>query len=172
VLSRRKQGKHGAVARPNGKELLPAVLMWLALVGLWMLLAGSMVLSELVAGAAAAAIGAFAFEVVRRRGEVRFRPRARWLLRAWRLPVRVFSDAWKVSWALLVGLVRRRPVRGRFKVVPFRTGGTDPRSSARRTLVTVAASLSANAYVVDLDEENGTLLVHELVPQSPEVPIP
>ena len=160
------------MARPNSKELLPAVLMWLALVGLWMLLSGSMVLSELVAGAAAAAIGAFAFEVVRRRGEVRFRPRARWLLRAWRLPPRVFSDAWKVSWALLVGLVRRRPVRGRFKEVPFRTGGTDPRSSARRTLVTVAASLSANAYVVDLDQENGTLLVHELVPQSTEVLLP
>jgi multisubunit Na+/H+ antiporter MnhE subunit len=170
VLSRRKQGKHGAVARPNPRELLPAALMWVALVGLWLLLSGSLVLSEIVAGAVAAAIGAGAFEAVRRQGLVRFSPRARWFLRAWRLPFRVFSDAWVISWALLKALALRRPIRGRFREVPFRTGGTDGRSSARRTLVVLAASLSANTYVVDLG--NGTLLIHELVPRSEESPIP
>jgi multisubunit Na+/H+ antiporter MnhE subunit len=172
VLSPGKQGKHGAVARLEPRDLLPAALTWLVLLGLWMLLSGSLVVSELVAGTVAATIGAGAFEAVRRQGLARFRPRARWILRAWRLPFRVFSDAWVVSWAVLKGLVLRRPVRGRFREVPFRIGGTDGRSSARRTLVTLAASLSANAYVVDLDTENGTLLIHELVPGSPEAPIP
>lgn len=170
MLSLTKQGKHGAVARPNARGLLPAALAWLALLGLWLLLAGSLVVSELVAGAVAAGIGAFAFEVVRRRGLVRFHPRARWIARSWRLPFRVLAEAWMVSWALVSGLVRRRPVRGRFREVPFRARGTDPRSSARRTLVTLAGSLSANSYVVDLDTENDTLLIHELVPQSRKAP--
>jgi multisubunit Na+/H+ antiporter MnhE subunit len=172
VLSPEKQGKHGAVARPNSRDLVPVALTWLVLLGLWMLLSGSLVVSELVVGAVGATIGAGAFEAVRRQGLARFRPRARWLRRAWRLPYRVFWDAWIVSWAVLKGMVLRRPVRGRFREVPFRTGGTDARSSARRTLVTLAASLSANAYVVDLDTENGKLLIHELVPGSPEAPIP
>jgi multisubunit Na+/H+ antiporter MnhE subunit len=172
VLSRRKQGKHGPVARPNPRELAPAALTWLVLLGLWMLLSGSLVVSELIVGAVAATIGAGAFEAVRRQGLVRFHPRARWLRRAWRLPFQVFSDAWVVWWAALKGLVLRRPVRGRFREVPFRTGGTDGRSSARRTLATMAASLSANTYVVDLDTENGTLLIHELVARSPEAQIP
>lgn len=171
-MSRRKQGKHGAVARPRSNELVPAALTWLFLLGLWMLLSGSLVLTELIVGAVGAGVGAIAFEAVRRQGLVRFHPRARWLPRVWRLPFRVFSEAWVVFWALLKGLALRRPVRGRFREVPFRTGGTDARSSARRALVTVAASLSANEYVVDLDRENGTLLIHELVPRSPEAPIP
>jgi multisubunit Na+/H+ antiporter MnhE subunit len=172
VLSRAKQGKHGSVARPNLQGLLPAALTWLALVGLWMVLSGDLVLSELVVGMVAAAISTIAFEVVRRRRLVRFRPRARWIWRAWRLPIRMFTEGWMVSWAALAGLIRRRPVRGRFREVPFPTGGTDPRSSARRTLVTLAVSLPANSYVVDLDTDNDTLLIHELVPQPGKEPIP
>jgi multisubunit Na+/H+ antiporter MnhE subunit len=160
------------VARPNPRGLLPAALTWLALLGLWMLLAGSLVLSELVVGAAAATIATIAFEVVRRRGLVRFHPRARWLWRAWRLPFRVLAEAWIVSSALVAGLVRRRPVRGRFREMPFRAGGTDSRSSARRTLLTLAESLSANSYVVDLDSEDDTMLIHELVPRSRKAPVP
>jgi multisubunit Na+/H+ antiporter MnhE subunit len=159
------------VARPDPKSLLPAALTWVVLVGLWMVLSGSLVISELVAGVVAAGIGTVAFEAVRRHGLVRFRPRARWIGRAWRLPIRVFAEAWRVSWAV-VGLVRRRPPRGRFREVPFPTGGTDPRSATRRTLITLAASLSANTYVVDLDVENDTLLIHELLPQSGEDPLP
>jgi multisubunit Na+/H+ antiporter MnhE subunit len=166
VLSQRKQGKHGSVARPDPKTLLPAALTWVALLGLWMVLSGSLVVSELIVGAVAAAIGTFALETVRRHGLVRFRPRARWIARAWRLPFRVFAEGWTVSWAALAGLVRRRPVRGRFREVPFPTGGTDPLSSARRTLVTLAVSLPANSYVVDLDTENDTILIHELMPRS------
>jgi multisubunit Na+/H+ antiporter MnhE subunit len=172
VSDRGKQGKQGPVARPKPRELLPAALTWLLLLGLWMLLSGSLVLSELVVGAVAAAIGTFAFEAVRRQRLTSFRMRARWVLRAWRLPYRIFTDAGVVSWALVRGLLTRRPVHGRFREVSFRIHGDDPESAARRTLVTGAASLTANSYVVDLDEANDTLLVHELVPRSSEGPIP
>ena len=164
--------KEGLVARPSPRDLLPASILWILMLGLWMLLSGSLVLSELLAGAAAATIAAVAFEAVRRQGLLRFRPRARWLLRALGLPWRLFSESVVVSWALLKSLALRRPVRGRFREVPFSTGGTDARSQARRVLVTTAASLSPNAYVVDVDPENDTLLIHELVPRSAEGPIP
>jgi multisubunit Na+/H+ antiporter MnhE subunit len=165
-------GKEGPVARPSPSDLLPAAILWVLMLGLWMLLSGSLVLSEVPAGAAASTIAAVAFDAVRRQGLIRFRPRARWLLRAMRLPWRLFSDSVVVSWALLKGLALRRPVRGRFREVPFPTGGTDPRSQARRALATAAASLSPNAYVVDVDPENDTLLIHELVPRSGEGPVP
>jgi multisubunit Na+/H+ antiporter MnhE subunit len=165
-------GKQGPVARSSVKDLLPAAILWVLMLGVWMLLSGSLVLSELVAGIAAAAIAAVAFEAVRRQGLVRFRPRARWVLRAWRLPGRLFRESAVVSWALLKGLALRRPVRGRFREVPLRAGGRDGRSQARRILITAAASLSPNAYVVDVDTENDTLLIHELVPGSGRSPIP
>lgn len=172
MWSRAKQGKHGAVARPNPRGLLPDALTWLALLGLWMVLSGALVFSELVVGMVGAAIATMAIEIVRRRGHVRFQPRARWIRRAWRLPIRVFTEGWMVSWAVIVALVRRRRVTGRFREVPFPTGGTDPRSSARRALVTLATSLPANSYVVDLDPENDTILIHELQPRPREALIP
>jgi hypothetical protein len=47
-------------------------------------------------------------------------------------------------------------------VVRYRPG-PERRSSAGRTLTEIWGSLTPNRYVVGIDEEEGMLLVHELV---------
>jgi multisubunit Na+/H+ antiporter MnhE subunit len=165
VLSPGKQGKHGAVARPDPKALLPAALTWVALLGLWMVLSGSLVLSELVVGIVAATIGAVAFDIVRRQGLLTFRPRGRWLLRASRLPWQVLRDTWLVSAGLIRSLVLRKPIRGRFREITVPRDQDESREPARRALFIAGVSLAPNMYVVDTDPDSDKLLVHELMPR-------
>jgi multisubunit Na+/H+ antiporter MnhE subunit len=137
---------------------------WVLLFALWMLLAGTLALSEILVGMAAAAVAATAVEAVRRQGLVRFRPDPRWLLRAWRLPWRTVREFVSLSVALGRSLTARRRVSGRFVALPFRVGGNDSRSSARRAVLTFGASFAPNTYVVDFDRSEQRMLVHQLLP--------
>jgi hypothetical protein len=71
----------------------------------------------------------------------------------------VFVDFALLAAALVRSLLRRQVVRGRFFARDFPAG--DPPYDAWTVLV---AGLSPNAYVIDLDPERGTVLVHDLVP--------
>jgi multisubunit Na+/H+ antiporter MnhE subunit len=137
---------------------------WALMFALWMLLAGTVALSEIVVGTLAAVVAATAVEVVSRQGLVRFRPDPRWLLRAWRLPGRALREFAVLTLALGRALSPRRRVRGRFVALPFPVGGNDSRSSARRAVFTLAASFPPNSYVVDFDRREGRVLVHQLSP--------
>jgi hypothetical protein len=48
--------------------------------------------------------------------------------------------------------------------VPVRYGDDSSRAAARRALLNFGVSITPNSYVVDLDEETSTVLVHQLVP--------
>jgi Na+/H+ ion antiporter subunit len=133
-----------------------------------MLLVGTAAPSEIVAGVAAAAVAATAVEVIRRRGVVRFRPDPRWLGRAAGLPWQTLAEFGRLMAALWRALVLRRRVVGRFSEVPFRVGGNDSRSAARRAVFTAGASFAPNTYVVDFDRGKGTVLVHQLLPPHPK----
>jgi multisubunit Na+/H+ antiporter MnhE subunit len=135
---------------------------WIALLALWLLLV-TVSLSELVAGMIAAAIAATAVEVVRAQGLVRFDPDPRWFLRIWKLPRSIVRDCWLLSVALVRHLTGR-PVNSGFRAIPFRSGGDDSRSSARRALVVLAISVSPNSIVIGIDEEADLMLVHQLIP--------
>ena len=137
---------------------------WSLMFALWMLLAGTLALSEVLVGTVSAAVAAMAVEAVRRQGLVRFRPDPRWLLRVWRLPGRALREFAGLTLALARSLSRRRRVRGRFVALPFPVGGNDRRSSARRAVFTLAASLPSNTYVVDFDRRERRVLVHQLSP--------
>ena len=100
---------------------------------------------------------------VHRRGYIRFWPRARWLLQVPYLAWDVGVDCWLLAGALWNRVVRRRAVRGITIRVPFDHGGDDGRDGARRALVNFAVSLTPNSYVVDIDPEGDSLLVHRLV---------
>jgi hypothetical protein len=140
-------------------------IAWVLLFGLWMLLAGTLAVSEIVVGVVAAAVAATAVQVVLGQRLVRFRPDPRWFLRGWIIPWRAVLEFGLLVMALWRAVALRRRVIGRFRSVPFPVGGRDSRSAARRALFTVGASFAPNTYVVDFEEER--VLVHRLVPPHP-----
>jgi multisubunit Na+/H+ antiporter MnhE subunit len=138
-----------------------AWLAWFAgLLLFWLALVGTVEDLELVAGLCAAALGATAVEVVRSQGLLRLRVEWRWLRQLWKPLLRVLPDFFVVLAALA------RPPRGRMRTVDFPTGGQRDVDVGRRAFVALASSLAPNSLVVDLDEESGAALVHELVPRA------
>src|SRR5204863_363571 len=86
--------------------------------------------------------------------------RTRWA--EW-LPV-VFADFGIVMWALVRSLVQRRVVRGAFITRNFDAGAkTTPRGKAHRAWTVLLAGFSPNAYVIDIDPDRDTVLLHDLV---------
>jgi multisubunit Na+/H+ antiporter MnhE subunit len=140
------------------------VAAWLAWLGgllvLWLLLVGTVQGLEVIAGLAAAAIGATAAEVVRSRGLLRYRVEWRWIRRGARQLLLVVPDFFRVLAALA-----SRP-RGSFRTVPFPAGGERDVDRGRRAFATLAASLAPSRLVVDLDPETGEALVHDLRPRA------
>lgn len=102
---------------------------------------------------------------VRAQRIVAFRPQIRWLLAAPVVLVRAVADMGPLAAALWRRLVLRRDVRGGFRAVRFRHGGTGGEATARRVLTKLLASFSPNTYVLDVDEDQDVVLVHQLVPR-------
>ena len=142
------------------------VVSWVLLTGLYLLLVvDSVDMSELVTGAVAAAVGATAATVVRSQRLVSFRPRLRWALGLWRLPLQVALDTGTLIAVLWRRLVLRRPVGGSFRAVPFQLAGEEPEAAARRAIAKGVGSIAPNTYVLDVDREHELILVHQLVPK-------
>lgn len=146
----------------------PWVALWLAwwvcLLVIWMLLVDTFDPEELLVGAVAAAIAATLAITMHRRGFVRFWPRAAWLRQTPALAWSVVVDCALLGQALWRTAVARQRVEGISIRVPFHHGGDDGRDVARRALVNFAVSLTPNSYVIDIDPDADSLLVHRLVP--------
>jgi len=140
------------------------VAWWAALLGAWLLFVDTLAPAELLVGVVASAIAASLAEAVRESGYMRFWPRARWLLQAPRVALQILVDCWILEVALVERLGRRRTVRGVLYRVPVRYGGGESRAAARRALLNFAVSITPNSYVLDLESDTGTALVHQLVP--------
>src|SRR5918911_2351946 len=96
------------------------LVSWIILTGLYLLLVvDSIDMSELITGIVAAAVGATATTAVRSQRLVVFRPRLRWALGLWRLPLQATLDTGVLVAVLWIRLVLRRPVGGSFRAVPF-----------------------------------------------------
>ena len=142
------------------------IISWVLLVGLYLLLVvDSIDMAELVTGAVAAAVGATAATIVRSQRLVSFRPRLRWALGLWRLPLQAVLDTGLLVAVLWRRLVLRRPVSGSFYAVPLRAGGGDSEAAARRAVAKSVGSFAPNTYVLDVDRERELILVHQLVPK-------
>src|SRR4051812_48761492 len=102
---------------------------------------------------------------VRAQRIVAFRPRVRWLLAAPLVLMRAVADTSALAAALWRRLVLRRDVRGGFRTVRFRHGGTGGEATARRVVTKLLASFSPNTYVLDVDEDHDVVLVHQLAPR-------
>ena len=144
------------------------ITFWLgwfvALNVLWLAFISAFDLAETVLGLCASAVAASAATVVWRERFVTFRPRARWLLDSWRLPGAIVVQTLVVFGVLWRRLVRGEPIRGRFRTEPFRLGRDHRRSDARRASYTIGTSIPPNSYVVGIDEDEHTALLHELAP--------
>jgi multisubunit Na+/H+ antiporter MnhE subunit len=143
---------------------------WAFFAALWLALTDTRTEPELIAGAVTAGIVATIAAFVVRPGPPRTASKtlASMPLGAQRLlypPLRLILDTGMMAGALWRHLVLRRPVRGSFRAVRY-TPGAERRSAVGRTLTEIWGSLMPNRYVVGIDEEEATLLVHELVPSN------
>ena len=145
------------------RHVIPWVAWWFALFWLWLLLAGEWNREQLVAAAIAAMIAAFAAEFARSRTGL-----------AAPLPLRVLAelpqalgmvvvDFGILTWALLVGVARRRITRGELVSRELPRGSWVTQGAGPRAWTVLLASYSPNAFVVDVDLERRRVLLHDLV---------
>jgi multisubunit Na+/H+ antiporter MnhE subunit len=146
------------------KRAVAWAVWWLALFWLWLLLAGEWNRQEWVASAAAATLGASIGELARARTGFPSHVPLRAVADVPKVLAAVFVDFGIVAWALVASALRRRVVRGSFRSRPL-TRPRDARGSGRRAWTVLASSYSPNAYVIDLDREQRTVLLHDLVPR-------
>ena len=149
---------------------------WFALALLWLALADSRARPELIAAAVAALIGAGFAALIARPGRPRTLTTTVRLLslgprRLGRPLVHLVLDN-----GPLAAVLWRRLARGERGRGTLRTGRVpaDPalRSAAGRVAIEAWGSLTPNRYVIGIDEESGTVLVHELArSRLPVVPL-
>jgi multisubunit Na+/H+ antiporter MnhE subunit len=138
---------------------MPAVRAWLVwwvlLTAFYVVLVDTRRAQELVAAVVVGALGATASLIVRRERDDVVRLRWRTALRELRAILAWPRDLW-----LLTGALVRRP-GGRVVEVPFEGDASDA------ALAVAERSLAPNTVVIDIDEERGVLIYHELMEPSP-----
>src|SRR4051794_41148376 len=128
---------------------------WAAFWWTWMLLVGEWNRIEWIAGACAATVGATLAETVHALAGVRLGLPLERLRHVPSALAMVFVD-----FAILTVALVRGGVRGRFVARDI-----DPGDAPHRAWTVLIAGFSPNAYVVDVDEERGVVLLHDLVPR-------
>lgn len=146
------------------KHLIPWLAWWLALFWLWLLLAGEWNRQEWVAAAVAATIAASLAEVARVRTGFGARLPLRALADVPQVLGMVVVDFGVVIGALFASAARRRIVRGALVSRDLERGAEAARGVGPRAWTALAASYSPNAYVIDIEPEAQTVLLHDLVP--------
>jgi multisubunit Na+/H+ antiporter MnhE subunit len=140
-----------------------SLLVWFVLLeGLWALLVGTRQSTELVAGLAAAALGAVFAEILRSRGLLAYRTDPRMLAKLGSVVWQVPFDFAVLTWVLLRSLAHRRRVEGVWLTVPFATADGDL-GRWQRAFATTCGTATPNAIVVDLDRDEA--LLHSLEPR-------
>lgn len=141
-------------------------MRWALLMVLWLVLTDTHQWQELTAGAVAAVIGATVAGLIVRAGQPKTLSKSTGLLRLGprrlgRPLIRMVVDTGILILALGRALIGRRP-RGSFRVVRY-TPDPPRRSAAGRAFTEIWGSLTPNRYVIGTDDEEGILMVHELV---------
>ena len=140
---------------------------WVALAALWLLYQGEWNAIQIYAATAAAGLSLLVAFVLRRHVLPSVRVERRWLVRAVHIPWQVVREFGIVTLFLL----RRRPREGEFRRLPFPAGGARPADRGRRAFIALATGYSPNSYVLDVDEDQGEVVVHvlERVPRGQEL---
>jgi hypothetical protein len=145
--------------------MLLGALAALIFLGVYLMFAGQVSATELLAGIPAAVAAAAYAVLLHRVAERPFRLDAPWPRVLGKPLMALFPDVIRVGRTLLRVLWRRPPgMVGTIVRQPFQAGGADPASAARRGLVTLAASLAPNGYGMDILDGADVLVLHRLAP--------
>jgi len=136
---------------------------WVLLMSFWVILDDSIATDELLAGAGAAALAAFLAELVTDQAAARVRIRARWLARVIELPGQVAGDTVIVFAALGRRLAHGEEPPSGFRVLPVRYGDDSAEGKTRRALLVGGKSLAPNSFVLGIDKDTDTMVIHQLV---------
>ena len=145
------------------KHGLACFAWWFASFWLWLLLVGQRDRLDIVAAALAAAVAAVLAETARALAAFGLRIPARWLFRAWTVPLVVCADFAILMWALVRSALTREIVRGGFVTREFPARGRDPEARGIRAWAALVATCSPNAYVIEIEPERARVLLHDLV---------
>jgi len=135
--------------------------IWAGFLALWFLFVFQFSVSELLVGAGCATLTTVSALVSVRAVSPCFRPKAAWLVQAWRLPGMVLADLWVLLKDLLRRFSRRRS-RSRFALVNLPARAHDCQTAAKRALAILFVSTSPNSVVLDVYQEDGQMLLHQL----------
>lgn len=146
---------------------LVTAAVWCVLFGLYLLFAGTVGATEIVAGLFAVTLATLFMHVVHAGPGRRLRraPPARVLVQ----PLLALApDAMRVGRVLLRAVWRRPdgPV-GSIARQPFRQGGEDPDDAGRRGIVVIAASLAPNGYALHIPAGEDVMVMHRLAAVPP-----
>ena len=151
------------------RDRIAGWLAWFAVLNvLWLVFISAWVPEEAILGLFAAAVAATAAEAVREQGVAGFRFRPGWLWKARVLPWRAVRESRLVLVILARHVAGRARARGRFRVVPVALPEDPHEQAAKRALLTAGESFAPNGYVLTIDNREGLMLVHELVPEDGE----
>lgn len=154
----------------GGPRLGRLVVIGLARAGFlfafWLLLVDSTDEQNSFVGAGVALLGALMTGLLQYLRPVRLRPRPSMFRFVYRPLVLLVTDTFRVARVIISSLPGRSSQYGRFRAVRYSACDDDPEQAARRVLTEWGASLGSNRYVIGIDSEAGTLLVHELHPSS------
>lgn len=138
-------------------------LEFLFLLGVWLLFVSQTHRAEIVAGVCAAALGAVADGLVKAKRLAKFRPHLQWVALFSREPWYVLTGSAAILWALARRMMGKKS-DAQFRVVPFRAGGEDRESAARRALAITLTTIPPNFIVVGIDKQQNFMLVHQVSP--------
>ncbi len=153
--------RRGRTANP----FMAAAAWWAVLIVFWLLCVTSLAPPEIQVGLVAATLATAIALGVRATTTGLGRPRARWLLLLRPVPWGILHDT-----ALVLGVLQRRVMqgerpRGAWHLVRVPVGD-DQSGEAWRAFVITATSVAPNTYVIGIDREQGTALVHQLAPTA------
>ena len=136
---------------------------WVLLMSFWVILDNSIATDELLAGAGAAAIGAFLGELVTYQAATRLRMRIEWAAQALRIPKEVARDTGIVFAALYRRLTRGEEPASGFRELPVRYGDNTAAGKSRRALLVSGTSVAPNSFVLGIDQDRDVMIIHQLV---------
>ena len=147
------------------------VAWWVLMMAFWEMVDNSIMLSELLVGAAVAAMAAFLAEVAGHQAATRFRMHIEWTGPALRLPGEVVRDTGIVFVALWRRLVHGELPPSGLRELPLDFGDDTPEGVTRRALAVAGKSVAPNTFVLGVDADRNVMVVHQLVAnQGNEVP--
>jgi multisubunit Na+/H+ antiporter MnhE subunit len=136
---------------------------WVVLMSFWVAVDYSIAPDELLAGAGAAALAAFLAELVTYQAAARLHLRVRWITPVLGLPGQVTRDTGIVFAALWRRLAHGELPASGFRELPVRYGDDSPAGRTRRTLLVGGKSLAPNTFVLGIDKDTDTMIIHQLV---------